>query len=871
MSPFFQWAWSRLVDDDSEFDEDAVARDTEEKDGHDGASVPSKRKARNRKTVGVTSTLIYVDGLCCPSEVPVIDRILSPLAGVQEVGINPATKTATVRHDARVVGGTELVAALNRAALGARVQKLERGAPVKRIPARLLAAAALLAVSVAGYLLNSWSVHRVSAVLSLLLTSPKVLVRAASGVTRCHLDINTLVLMACLGALALENFCEAATVLVLFSTADFLESRITLRARGVIAEILALRPEEAELSSGERVAASDLAVGASVVVRQGDSIPVDGVVTAGALLVDESALSGESAPVPKAVGSKVWAGTTNLSGYAEVETTAQGKDSAVGQLVKMVEGAQALRSNTEQTVERFARLYTPCILTVAFFLMIAPWFVARERAPECFYMTLVLLVVACPCAMVISTPVTYMSGIACAATHNMLVRGGVHLETLGAVRMAALDKTGTLTEGCFRVREFQMVSPDAAGKGEDILWRWIAAIEARSSHPLALALVTEAKRRDAAQLPTDVADYREVHGEGVRATVEGVCVSIGNERLAARMGWSTELHVDRWAEEGGSVLWVGDDQRLLAVLSVADVPRPEAKDAIAEIKSMGIAVSMLTGDGRGAAKAVGESTGIVDIRSGLRPDDKIAEVLDLCKSYQTVSMVGDGINDVPALAASHVGVAMGAAGRAAALEAADIVLMDSNLMRLAFAFRLGRCVLRKVRQNIAFALASKVVFVAFTFLGHTSLLGAILVDLGSMLLVMLNGSSVMLMGRERQRTGVHAEASLVASSAKAPEATTPPPRPQGAAPWAGGPGAVPPVPQAVCTDPRCCPVAQGPLLAGLGGAAPAPPPAAGGAFCAAFGGAPRGRRGRGRPLPRALGRPAAAAPAGEGGDLEKGV
>lgn len=740
MSPFVQWAWSKLVDDDSELDDDGSASPRREK----------KRRVKRKKATGLVNTLVYVDGLCCPSEVPVIDRTLRALEGVQEVGINPAGKTVTVRHDAGAVDAAELVSALNTAALGARLQKPGGSAPIKRLPVRLLIAAALLLGSVAGYAAELPRMTAACSLLSVLLTSPKIAVRAAAGIRRCHLDINILTLVACTGALGFQSYVEAAMVLVLFSLGDFLESRITIRARGVIAEVLALRPEEAELPGGERVPVGEVAVGTTVVVRQGDSIPTDGVVTAGALFVDESALSGESKPVSKDVGSTVWAGTTNLSGYAEVKTTAQSEDSAVGRLVKLVEEAQSLRSGTEQTVEKFARYYTPCILIIAGSLMIATLFLDREHASELLYIVLVLLVVACPCALVISTPVTYMSGIACAATHNILVRGGVHLEALGAVKAVTVDKTGTLTEGRFRVRRFEVAQPEATGRDEATLWRWIATLEARSSHPLALALAAEAQRRGV-EASSDVADYREVHGDGVHATVEGVGISIGGERLAARMGWASEVPVDKWAEEGGTVLWVGDSRRPLAVLSLQDAPRPEAADAMAEIRDMGIAVAMLTGDGPATASAVGRSTGIDDVKASMTPDSKIAEVLGMRSRHGTVCMVGDGVNDVPALAASHVGVAMGAAGRPAALEAADVVLMDSNLMRLAFALRLGRCVLRKVRQNLAFALVFKAAFVILTLCGYASILCAVVADVGSMLLVMLNGSSVMLMSRERQR------------------------------------------------------------------------------------------------------------------------
>jgi len=689
----------------------------------------------------VRQITLLVAGLCCPSEAPIIDRILKPMPGVQTISIDVASKTVMVRHDQNVCTVAELIAALNAAALDARPLN-RRSRLQRRLPRRLAVAGLLWAFSLVCVALGWLKLWRVFAFLCIAVTGVKVAVRAVNSMKRCILDMNVLVLLACSGALCIESYSEAATVLFLFSLAEYLESGVTTQARAAIQEVLGLRPEEAEMRSGAKAPVQDVQVGDIVVVRQGDQVPLDGSVVAGTAVVDESALTGESKPIQKTLGDKVSAGSTSISGYIEVQVSSHAENSMVSKLVQLIETAQSLRSDTERSVERFARIYTPCILCLAIAMMIVPWLIDPKLGPEYFYNTLVLLVIACPCALVISTPVTYLSGIACCATHGILVRGGVHLETLGSTKMLAIDKTGTLTEGSFRVRQFRCQEHLDEAK----LWRQIAAVESRSSHPIAAALVAAAWGRGL-RPAKDVDRYSELQGEGVMAVVEGLELAIGNDRLARRMGWTSDPALLRWAVNDGTIIWVGSTcGQLLAQLSVADAPRPEAKDAMRILGEAGIDIVMLTGDVEVTASAVAGVVGIRDFRAGLLPDDKISHVLEMRKRCN-VAMVGDGVNDVPALAAASVGIAMGAAGRAAALEVADVVLMDSNLEKLVKAFRLGSRVLRKVKQNIAFAILSKLVLVLFTISGRASLWGAIVADVGAMLIVTLNGTSVMSLRR----------------------------------------------------------------------------------------------------------------------------
>lgn len=789
-----RWAWSKLTEDDSD------SETLEELRNRGDVEAPPK------KCKSSTRTVLFVEGICCPGEIPMIERLLLPVEGVVAVRIDVATKVVTVSHSDAIVA-RDLVTTLNQAALGARERRRGKGAHFRRIPKRIHVASACLLGSILGAALSLSVMWWMCALLCVLLTVPKVLVRAVHGMRHCHVDMNVLILVSCTGALAIGSFLEAATVVFLYSLSEYLEARVTAGSRAAILEVLAMRPEEAELKSGERVPLVDVPLGAVVVIRQGDLVSADGRVVAGSALIDESAVSGESKPISKGVGACVSAGTTMLSGYLEVETTVDPQNSTIAKLVQLIEDAQGLRSNTERLVERFARIYTPSILAISLPLMTIPWLISAEVGRQFFYTTLVLLVTACPCALVISTPVTYLSGIACAATHNMLVRGGAHLETLGHTTVVALDKTGTLTEGRFRLHEVA-----ALPLADDRLWRFIGSVEARSSHPVATILVAAARERGVEAL-SDVHEYEELPGEGVAGCVDGLRFYVGGQRLADRLAWSGNLPVDTWAARCGTVVWAGTEEGPWAAISIADAPRPEAAQAMEAIRWLGCRLVMMTGDTVPAGEAVGRLVGITDVKASLKPDDKIKCVVDMqTKNLEDViAMVGDGVNDVPALAASHVGIAMGAAGRPAALETADVVLMDSDLHSLVKALLLGRRVLTKIRQNIAFALASKLATVLFALLGYVSLWGAISADVGAMLVVTLNGTSLMTWRRPAGASGSGLDSKESAQSAASPAPEMIPP---------------PPVPVPVCNSP-CCEQVANSLDAGL---------------CASFGGTRRSHR-----------------------------
>jgi Cd2+/Zn2+-exporting ATPase len=495
-----------------------------------------------------------------------------------------------------------------------------------------------------------------------------------------------------------------------------------------------LAPDTATLATGADVPAAGVVVGTRLLIRPGARIPLDGRVASGESSVDESALTGEAVPVSKKAGAAVSAGTVNQGGVLEVETTATSGDSAVARMARLVEEAQGARSPSERWVDRFSRVYTPVVCVLALGIAVIPPLLGGDFHVW-LYKALVLLVVACPCALVLSTPVTIVSALARAARAGVLVKGGAHLETLGRLRALAMDKTGTLTEGRFRVVDCIALN----GFTEAELHHVVAAVESRSSHPLAGALLEHAGGNGEI---VGAATYETIEGEGVVATVEGRTVHVGNHRMTMRLGLHGEeehARLEAWMAEGRTVVYVGIDGKLAGHLSLADVPRAEAKAAAADLAASGVSLAILTGDNAGTAQAVGRSVGINLVMADLLPGGKVDAIRDLKATYGFVGMVGDGINDGPALAAADVGIAMGTRGTAVAMEAADVALMGDDLRRLAWAIRLGRAALSRVKLNVGLAIGAKGVVMVLAVLGIANLWIAVAADMGVSLVVIALG------------------------------------------------------------------------------------------------------------------------------------
>ena len=712
-------------------------------------------------------TCVNVKGLCCESEARMVTNALTAVGGVQGVDVDVVGRRTWVRHDSTITPEA-LLAALAPLDLGASLPASpavpqpaappagaahdhaehdhdhaheeeeagehahEHGDGEDGVPWRLLATGALVGVSI----LSGWFPAAEWAALgAVALGLPPVARKGLVALRQRVLDINFLMTVAVVGALAIGEWGEGATVVFLFAVAEWLEDRAMDRARSAIAAVMKLAPDTATLADGREVAASTVAVGARLLVRPGARVPLDGRVVHGESSVDESALTGESVPVAKRVGSAVSAGTVNQSGVIEVETTATAGDSAVARMARLVEEAQAARSPTERWVDRFSRVYTPLVCALALGIAVVPPLLGGDFHAW-LYKALVLLVVACPCALVLSTPITIVSALARAAKVGVLVKGGAHLETLGRLRALAMDKTGTLTEGRFRVVTCVALN----GTPESELHRLVAAVESRSSHPLAGALLEHTHNGEGA-VPV-AATYATIEGEGVEATVDDRRVSVGNHRMMLRLGLHGDdehARLDAWMAEGRTVVYVGIDGQLAGHISLADLPRPEAKAAVAELTASGVKIVVLTGDNAGTANAVGRAVGVDLVLADLLPAGKVDALRDLKGTYGVVGMVGDGINDGPALAAADVGVAMGTRGTAVAMEAADVALMGDDLRRLAWAVRLGRAALSRVKLNVGLAIGAKAVVMVLAVFGVANLWIAVAADMGVSLVVIALG------------------------------------------------------------------------------------------------------------------------------------
>lgn len=571
---------------------------------------------------------------------------------------------------------------------------------------------------------------------------------------------------AAFGALALGEYDEAASVSFLFAVSEFLEGRASTKARKALSEICALRPDHANVIHPITkevivVPADRVPLGSLISVRTGDKIAADGVVVEGSTSIDESSLTGESTPVQKNIGDEVSGGTIN-TGQTQlvVRTTTTVEDSAVSRLIRLVEEAQSNRSPTEMMVDSFARSYTPSVIVIATIMCTIPWYFGSEIGREWTLNGLIIIVIACPCALTISTPVTYAAGLAATAKRGVIIKGGAKLEAMGSVDRIVFDKTGTLTKGNFSVTHLNVVG---TSKTRQEMLQLLSLMQERASHPIASSLV-QAARNEGVTAPRhmSVTDHQILKGEGIMANVNGrQNVFVGNRRLFNRLGMfdilsSTNRNlIEKWEETGGTVGFIGSrSDGIFGMFCVKDSVREEAKDAINELKEAGIESFMCTGDSDAMAHSVAREVGILNhcVNSELLPEDKLNFVeglrraepkrFALCRQKQYVLFCGDGVNDAPALAAADIGVSMGE-GAAMALEMSDVTLMDSRLTKLPYVIEMGQRVLRTVKENIIISFVAKFAVVVLTFSGKMTLLYAIASDVGVMLLVTINGMKLL--------------------------------------------------------------------------------------------------------------------------------
>lgn len=544
-------------------------------------------------------------------------------------------------------------------------------------------------------------------------------------------DMKTLMTIAIIGAVIIGEWREGAVVVFLFAVSEALESFSMNKARQSIRSLMDLAPARALIQRGGELVeldTEDIRIGDVLIVKPGQKIAMDGTVLRGRSAVNQAAITGESIPAVKTAGDEVFAGTLNDEGALEVTVTKRVEDTTIAKIIHLVEEAQAEKAPTQKFIDQFAKYYTPAIIAIAFFVALVPGFLTGNWELW-VYQGLAVLVVGCPCALVVSTPVAIVTAIGNAARQGVLIKGGVHLEETGRINAVAFDKTGTLTKGYPEVTD---VLAEGFISKEELL-TLAASVEVMSQHPLARAITKEAAK------VYDSENFNSVTGKGAYADIKKETIYVGSLNWAEEKGLRIPEKARKLQESGKSVTAVFSQMKLLGVIAVADAIRTESPSIIKKLKAMGIGETiMLTGDHPATAAAIAEEIGVTDVRAGLMPEDKLSAIKELKKQYGRVAMVGDGINDAPALAASSIGIAMGGAGTDAALETADIALMADDLEKLPYTIRLSRKTLRIIKENIVFALGLKIIALLLIIPGWLTLWIAIFADMGATLLVILN-------------------------------------------------------------------------------------------------------------------------------------
>ena len=572
--------------------------------------------------------------------------------------------------------------------------------------------------------------------------------KGLSALRQGRLNINALMTVAVTGAFLIGQWPEAAMVMALYAIAEAIEARAVDRARSAIKSLLALAPEQAEVRQSDgswtRVGVKAVVVDAIVRIRPGERVPLDGVVTLGQSAIDQSPVTGESLPIDKAPGDEVYAGTINQSAALEFRVTAPASDSTLARIIHAVEQAQSSRAPTQRFVDRFAAIYTPAVFILAVAVaLLAPW-LADLTWIQAVYKALVLLVIACPCALVISTPVTVVSGLAAGARRGILIKGGVYLEDARKIKAVALDKTGTITEGKPKLVAFEPVD---TGLDQRVLEGLAKSLAGRSDHPVSKAIA-----EGLSTIAQEVGEFQAVAGRGVQGVIGNHSYALANHRWIEERGQCSaelEARLAVHEEAGRTVTLLANSERVMAICAVADTIKPSSAQAVADLKSLGVTPVMLTGDNIATARTVGSQAGIAEVRGNLLPEDKLQAICELQQRLGMTAMTGDGINDAPALAKADIGFAMGAAGTHTAMEAADVVVMNDDLRRLPETIRLSKRTHAVLWQNISLALGIKLVFLLLAIFDNASMWMAVFADMGASLLVVFNG--LRLLGRQQSK------------------------------------------------------------------------------------------------------------------------
>ncbi|RXS91899.1 heavy metal translocating P-type ATPase [Geobacillus sp. PK12] len=697
----------------------------------------------NEQTLDRLEAKTYrVQGLTCTNCAAKFEQNVKSLPGVKEAKVNFGAAKLTVWGEA-TIDELEQAGAFEQLTI-----REERERTVQREPfwkrkenRNVFASVALLLFGVAADAADKGMLAVAMYLAAIVIGGYSLFWTGLRNLVSWQFDMKTLMTIAILGATAIGEWQEGAVVVILFAISEALERYSMENARRSIASLMEMAPVEAIIRRGPEemtVPVEDVRVGDVMIVKPGGKIALDGIVISGASTVNEAAITGESLPVEKTVGDAVFAGTLNGEGFLEVEVTKRADETTLAKMIDLVEEAQAERAPMQAFVDRFARYYTPFVIVTALLIALVPPLVMGGEWLDWIYRGLAVLVIGCPCALVISTPVAIVTAIGNAARRGVLIKGGVYLEQIGRLRAVALDKTGTLTEGKPAVTNVVVYE----GTREQLL-AIAAAIEKRSQHPLASAIIRKAEEEGAPFLDASVDAFQSLTGKGVKAAVGNETYYIGSPALftslIGKLPDEAEKQISAFRDEGKTVMAVGTADRLLGLIAAADQLRPSAPETVAALRRLGVAeVVMVTGDHEQTAQAIGRQAGVSDIRAGLLPEQKLSAIRELKQRCGITAMVGDGVNDAPALAAADIGVAMGGAGTDAALETADVVLMADDLRQLPYTVHLGRRTLAVIRQNIAVALGLKVLALVAAVPGWLTLWLAVFADMGATLLVTFN-------------------------------------------------------------------------------------------------------------------------------------
>lgn len=691
-----------------------------------------------------TPTPIRIMQMDCPTEEALLRKKLGSMEGLTGMEFNLMQRVLTVTHDPQIL--EPILAAIRSLGFTPEIASATPAPtdptpePAKPWWPLVLAGTAALSSELVHWLgLPTW-MAAVLALVAVLACGTTTYKKGWIAIRNGNLNINALMSIAVTGALLIGQWPEAAMVMVLFTAAELIEAKSLDRARNAIRGLMQLTPERATVLQDNgawlEVIAKTVAVHARVRVKPGERIALDGRLVSGRSSINQAPITGESLPVDKAEGDDVFAGSINESGSFEYRVTAAADNSTLARIIHAVEAAQGARAPTQRFVDRFAQIYTPVVFALAVTVAVLPPLLLGGDWFSWIYKALVLLVIACPCALVISTPVTIVSGLAAAARHGILVKGGIYLEEGRKLAWLALDKTGTLTHGKPVQTDFVLLHGDDAIE----VRRLAASLASRSDHPVSRALA-EAARRDGITL-RDVTGFEALAGRGTQGVIDGKRYHLGNHRLIHEQGRCSdtlEARLSVLEAQGKTVILLADEHSVQGLFTVADTVKDSSRQAIAELHALGIKTVMLTGDNAHTAKAIAAQVGIDEARGDLLPEDKLKAIAGLLGKEGTVGMVGDGINDAPALARADIGFAMGAAGTGTAIETADVALMDDDLRKLPRFIRLSRDTHTLLVQNITLALGIKAVFLVLTLMGSGTMWMAVFADVGASLLVVGNG------------------------------------------------------------------------------------------------------------------------------------